>query len=157
MGRGTKPELDEQGRKKCPKCKQAKGLTEFPRDDSRPFGRHSWCYGCHSELRKKRYSLDYARKDHRKQTYGIDDATYQAMFEAQGGVCAVCKQPEKLRSQRGIVAPLAVDHCHKTGRVRALLCRDCNLALGYMEDAPERIKALLAYAEKWHKVECNWT
>lgn len=64
---------------------------------------------------------------------------YVAMFEAQGGVCAVCKEP--CRSGRA----LAVDHDHASGRVRGLLCAGCNGALGLLLDDPRRAEAAVAY------------
>jgi hypothetical protein len=53
------------------------------------------------------------------------------MVEQQGGKCAVCLQPpgENVRAHWG--GKLCIDHCHDTGKVRALLCNDCNLVIGY--------------------------
>jgi hypothetical protein len=56
--------------------------------------------------------------------YGITLADYQAMFNAQGGVCLFCKRPG---------AKLGVDHDHETGKVRGLLCNPCNGWLGHVE------------------------
>jgi hypothetical protein len=58
--------------------------------------------------------------------YGVD---YDAMLKAQGGVCALCGQPERVAH----VKHLSVDHDHTTGRVRGLLCVGCNISLGYYE------------------------
>lgn len=71
--------------------------------------------------------------------YGLPAGAFAAMEAAQGGVCAACKHPPG-RSR------LFVDHCHKTGKVRALLCHGCNAALGLLLESPERIMALHAYA-----------
>ncbi len=70
--------------------------------------------------------------------YGIGLGYFDAMVLAQGGRC-VCG--EELRS-------LHVDHDHKTGRVRGLLCRACNLAAGYLKDCPGRARRLAAYLEE---------
>jgi len=57
---------------------------------------------------------------------------YAIMLEKQGGVCAICKQPETFMHPKAKrVARLAVDHCHDTGKVRGLLCAKCNRGLGY--------------------------
>lgn len=63
------------------------------------------------------------------------------MFKAQGGVCAVCEQP-----QLGDIKNLAVDHNHETGEVRGLLCNRCNPALAILDD-PAWLAAALAYVE----------
>lgn len=82
-----------------------------------------------------------------KQHYGITSECYQAMFIAQKGVCATCGQPETTIDYRTKqLKNLQVDHCHTTGKVRALLCKECNNALGLLHDDPERIHLLLKYA-----------
>lgn len=60
-----------------------------------------------------------------RQKYGITEADWQSIYDKQDGRCAICEQPAPL---------LVVDHCHKTGSVRGLLCRPCNLSLGYLRD-----------------------
>lgn len=79
--------------------------------------------------------------------YGLTLEDYQALLEAQKGVCAVCHQPETRKTKAGKVAPLHVDHDHQTGQVRSLLCHRCNMALGYVREDPEVARALVAYIE----------
>src|SRR5438105_9932161 len=59
-----------------------------------------------------------------KKKFGITQAEYDQMFEEQDGVCKICRKPES-RICRGILCRLAVDHDHKTGKVRGLLCSKC--------------------------------
>jgi hypothetical protein len=92
-----------------------------------------------------------------KTKFGIDIWQYRSMLEAQGGVCAVCLKPETMSARSRWVKnttktrALAVDHDHKTGAVRGLLCHRCNTTLGHMEDDPELITALLHYIMKHKK------
>lgn len=79
--------------------------------------------------------------------YGISLDDYLAMFEAQRGLCKVCSRPET-RTNRGVVMRLAVDHCHTTGKVRGLLCADCNRAIGLLADSPDRLRAAAMYLEE---------
>lgn len=65
--------------------------------------------------------------------YGITLEQYNEMLEKQLHACAICKEPEYQISW-GKTKRLAVDHCHKTGRVRGLLCQRCNTTLGRYED-----------------------
>lgn len=73
-----------------------------------------------------------------RRNYGISEATYQEMLASQSGVCAICKRPPNTASGQ-----LHVDHCHKTGAVRKLLCVKCNMALGWYEAHGDAIAAYL--------------
>jgi hypothetical protein len=75
--------------------------------------------------------------------YGITQEEYDSLFEQQGGLCAVCRCPPEVRN--GIERRLAVDHSHKSGRNRALLCSRCNLVLGHCQDQPELLRRLMEY------------
>lgn len=70
--------------------------------------------------------------------YGLSETAYQALIVQQGGVCAICREAK----------PLCVDHCHRTKRVRALLCFDCNLALGFLRESPLTARAAASYLEQ---------
>ena len=69
---------------------------------------------------------------------------YDAMFERQNGVCAICKQPERSQKQH-----LAVDHCHRTQRIRGLLCLSCNTTLGNVKENSDTLRAMITYLETW--------
>jgi hypothetical protein len=75
-----------------------------------------------------------------KQTYGISEDDYQAMLKAQGGVCAICERHQ--RYQR-----LCVDHCHKTNKVRGLLCTRCNRNIGRFYDSVRLLRRAADYLE----------
>lgn len=76
--------------------------------------------------------------------YGITIKQHDDMLEAQGGKCAICGCPPE-QSTKGA---LAVDHCHTTGKVRGLLCGNCNAGIGHLRDSLELIRAAGAYLEK---------
>lgn len=75
--------------------------------------------------------------------FGITIDQYDAMLAEQDGLCAICGL--KCTSGR----QLAVDHDHKTGAVRGLLCGNCNRALGHLQDDLRNARAAVAYLEKW--------
>ena len=68
------------------------------------------------------------------------------MLSGQGGLCAICGQPPKPDGVRA-AGRLHVDHDHVTGAVRALLCNECNRALGYLRDDPNLMRAAAEYVE----------
>lgn len=80
------------------------------------------------------------RNQQLKRTYGITVEQYESMLAAQNGVCAIC-----FRGPTG-VRPLHVDHCHRTGKVRGLLCHQCNWYLGTLDKDPETLVRLSVYA-----------
>lgn len=80
---------------------------------------------------------------HVSSRYGLAPSDFDAMLEAQDGACAICR-----RTLDGVgLAPNApqVDHDHATDRVRGLLCRPCNTALGFLDDDVERLRRALDY------------
>jgi Recombination endonuclease VII len=79
--------------------------------------------------------------------FGLTIEDYDAMHEAQDGLCAICKQPET-SSRDGKVYRLAVDHCHKTGKVRGLLCFKCNSAMGSFEKREIPLENVLKFLKE---------
>jgi hypothetical protein len=77
---------------------------------------------------------------------------YQELLEEQGGGCAICGNPETAIRMNKIVA-MSVDHNHSTGKRRGLLCTACNIGIGSLAESPERLRAAIAYLEKWNAVE----
>lgn len=82
----------------------------------------------------KRMKRDWALR----KAYGISLEEVEARIVAQGGVCPVCL--EKLSSMGKGRGGAAVDHNHDTGKVRGILCQQCNAALGSLGDDPETLK-----------------
>ncbi len=77
-----------------------------------------------------------------KRLYGLLPVTYRRMKEAQQGLCYLCQRPPGRKS-------LGVDHNHKTGKIRALLCARCNMALGGLRDDPALCRRAADYLELW--------
>lgn len=81
-----------------------------------------------------------------KKSYGITLEEYQSMHEKQEGLCAICQtEGFKLRPEHSLL--LVVDHCHTTGKVRGMLCHNCNRALGLLQDNLENLQRAIAYLE----------
>jgi hypothetical protein len=74
-----------------------------------------------------------------QEVYGLAEGDYDRLLEAQGGVCYIC------RRATGRTRRLSVDHDHRTGAVRGLLCRPCNDLLGHIRDDVETAKRVIGY------------
>jgi hypothetical protein len=70
--------------------------------------------------------------------YGLSFDEYERMLASHNGVCWICGDEPN---------PPCIDHDHKTGRIRGILCRGCNTAIGRMKDDPKRLRAAAAYLE----------
>jgi len=83
-----------------------------------------------------------------KKRFNISLETYKKLLSDQDFVCAICLQPESKKDHRtGKVRDLAVDHCHKTGTIRGLLCTDCNTGLGLFKDNPLLLEVAKRYIQ----------
>lgn len=127
----------EDGQKYCASCKETKPLTEFPRNRSTSSGLATYCKPCHNargaEAKKRLYGG--TRHYHLKRRSGIGADEVERMVAEQGGVCAICLTAE----------PVHVDHCHATGKVRSILCFNCNQALGNVRDRVDVLSAAIDY------------
>jgi hypothetical protein len=96
-------------------------------------------YARKRQAEKRRQDPGHKRRQHLKDRYGINAEDYDRMFDQQGGCCAICAGSES----RAKSEHFHVDHCHSTGRVRALLCGPCNTKLGWYEANRAGIEAYL--------------
>jgi hypothetical protein len=102
--------------------------------------------GCGDILYAKSLCHAHYAKQRKWRAAGVDATRYQEMLREQGGVCAICAQPERAPDKAsGKTKDLAIDHCHATGAIRALLCSNCNRGLGLFNDDV----ALLAKAQAY--------
>jgi hypothetical protein len=84
-----------------------------------------------------------------KRLFGITLEDYNIMLESQNGVCAICGKPEFLIDNRtNTLRALAVDHDHKTEKVRGLLCNRCNKSLGGFKDNINNLLSAIKYLTK---------
>lgn len=105
-------------------------------------------FGARKWASRRERDPTYEPKRWLKRRYNITHEDYAEMLKAQGGVCAICKAPEtRVLKQTGAVQALAVDHCHKGGQVRGLLCWRCNTTLGKVEDSAALLRAMIGYLE----------
>ena len=109
-------------------------------------------YAADAELRRKARAQVKAwqkanpgkRKNQRLKVHGIDLSDFMDMLAMQKGACAICGHSDTSNPN---FFPL-VDHCHKTGIIRGLLCMNCNQGLGKFADDPTRLMLAAAYISK---------
>ena len=131
--------------KVCSKCKKIKKISDFHRNRTRKTGLYHACKECrnkrdriswhknreiHSQKRKK-----YIRKQVLK-NHNITETNFLLMLKKQNNKCVICG----LEMERAYI-----DHCHKTLKIRGLLCNGCNLGLGIFHDNIETLKNAIKY------------
>lgn len=100
-----------------------------------------------SKHRKKLGQLRNTQEVCRRLNWKVED--YYKMHSDQNGKCAICNLEETSKSRTdGKIRALAIDHCHKSGKIRNLLCHDCNTGIGKFKDNIELMKQAILYLEK---------
>jgi hypothetical protein len=136
--------------KKCSKCKQDKPLDQFHNMVRSTDGKQKTCKSC-----QKAYSQSDVCKQNRKayyqrtreqhisrnltNLYGISYEQYADMLDKQQGQCCICKAPSHNNGR------LHVDHCHRTGKVRGLLCHYCNTMIGLAKESGQTLQSAINY------------
>lgn len=136
--------------KQCAKCKEYRIEREFQKDRTTKDGYDYNCKSCNSAESKALWASEKGKKSQQarsrkyelRRLYGITLQQYEIMFIEQNGSCAICsiKQEEVGRN-------FDVDHDHKTGIVRGLLCVNCNTALGLLKEDKNRAEKMFQYLE----------
>jgi hypothetical protein len=90
----------------------------------------------------------HKQKEHLKKSYNLTIEQYNEMLKQQNGVCAICGKEEITKDSLRNVRKLSVDHNHKTGKIRGLLCASCNHVLGNAKDNIEILLKAIAYLTK---------
>lgn len=140
--------------RECRTCGECKPLEDFFKERGGKDGLRSGCKVC----RKKEYDTwlnrlkinpnlvkEMSEKDRYKKLYkrfGMTKEEYNTLFSSQNGCCAICKQ-----HQSEFKRSFAVDHCHKTGKIRGLLCGNCNTALGLLREDKISLINMMTYLE----------
>jgi len=137
--------------KTCNRCHQAKALTEYHKNRGARDGLSGRCKTCSAEYNKEWQARDpeKARESWRNsfkktydplrnklRSYGITKDDFAVMVAKADGKCEICS--------RAMPEP-HIDHDHATGKVRGLLCLQCNTALGSFQDSPELLAKAIAY------------
>jgi len=137
--------------KRCTNCRIKKDLGEFYKSKSNQDNLHPICKECYKEIYKKRYKLPEVKEKYKKynrtsilKKHNLTIKEYEEMLKQQYDKCAICGKPETIK-QRGKIQALSIDHDHKTGKVRGLLCSRCNVLLGFLHEDIHFILKIINY------------
>lgn len=164
--------------KRCPMCRLSKATDAFGFNRGKPGGRATYCRLCAAdkarvrwaglpsdhparirnrtrhasrtpaaEARRQAYlrSKEFRRKQfwwRLYKKYGLTEVAFREMFQRQRGACAICRTVFKRKSQ------MHVDHCHRTGKVREILCNKCNTTLGHVREDLNFLESLAEYLRR---------
>lgn len=135
-------------RKVCNKCNEEKPIEDFKKGKQYKGGYRPQCIPCCREYNtesyhkhKHKHPYDYEKDKNSKlqRAYGISYQEYLTMLEAQDNKCAICGTEDPGRRA------FAVDHCHDTGKIRGLLCSNCNTGIGNLRDSKELLQRAIEY------------
>ncbi len=127
--------------KKCRTCKTTKTVSDFAKNPTGIQGVRGTCKDC----RPKDTRLTIRGRNVRYK-YGIELDEFVGMYEDQGGQCVICSIDVDLYAPEDRKANVAhVDHCHTTGKIRALLCHQCNVGIGAFREDIEVLENAIQY------------
>ena len=131
--------------KQCVTCKLTKEKNCFHKHKGLADGLHKQCKICRKEYatRRKDIIASQQRKYKLKSTFGISSKQYDELLKEQNNLCAICNI-----HQSRLKRAMAVDHCHKTGKVRGLLCSNCNTGIGNLRDSIKLLERAIEYLKK---------
>ncbi len=139
--------------KKCKTCNKRKNIDKFYYNRLRSCY-HVHCIKCTLNNEKKKLAVnpEHFQNKRLKKNFGITLETYNKMSTQQDHLCNICKKPEStVNGASNKIQKLAVDHNHITGKIRGLLCAECNLALGKFKEDISILTNAIEYLRKYNE------
>jgi hypothetical protein len=130
-------------KKVCITCNQEKDLLEFSKRTGATDGIRGECKKCHNKRTSKcamSKNYKYQRKYWLNRAYKLTIEQFDELLIKQNNKCRICKKT--------FYSTPHIDHCHVTGKIRGLLCRDCNFMLGYGKDNITIFNNAISYLEQ---------
>jgi hypothetical protein len=124
--------------KKCTKCGVEKPLSEYQKRNDAKDGFRNDCIECRNRYNSIR---------HRKIKYSVSEIDFNKILKNQSYTCIICSKELTSGNKTHL------DHCHKTGKIRGILCNSCNLGLGLFKDSIQSLTKAIEYLSKYEKIE----
>lgn len=134
----------------------ARGYRLAAKDQTQPFGPGNTCWKLAEKRPVPASNLENLNRELIKK-FGITLSEYNSKLSEQNGVCACCANPETRLKNDGSVRMLSVDHDHRTGAVRGLLCCACNVGIGSLQDDPKVLRKAADYLDFWREQQKDKT
>ena len=150
----------------CSKCLIEKNKSEFSKARNREDGLQTVCRICAKESifkwrdknpektylinKKARHKNDKYRDWTLKKKYGLSFIEYNELLERQNFSCAICN-----KNQSDCKTLLHVDHCHESGKIRGLLCMNCNTGIGSLKESTDLLQKAIEYIKKHKDLICE--
>jgi hypothetical protein len=138
--------IQVEGTKYCKSCDTTKPIDDFYLRNKTSMVRHSTCKECDKKRVKENHDPVVYRNAELQRRYGITQQDYEVMIAEQNNQCAICNVTEP--GGRHNSGYFVVDHCHTTGKVRKLLCHNCNTALGLVGDNTQTLQSMIEYLQE---------
>jgi hypothetical protein len=143
--------------KECLCCQKIKPMAEYGYHKTNKKFKNT-CKQCNNKkaaeyrkLNRKKYLLSQSNSK-LKQNYGISMVEYEQKLIEQQHACAICFSTTPGQNN---IKRFSVDHCHKTGKIRGLLCSNCNKGIGLLNDSVELLEAAIEYLKLHSNVEAS--
>jgi hypothetical protein len=131
-------------------CKKCSALLPFGKTT-----KFQYCANCYPDFKREydrqrrlqnlKKDPDFDRRRDLKKHYGISLEDYEFLFHSQGAKCAICKSTKP--KGKG----WHIDHDHKSGQIRGILCHYCNLGIGHFKDNERAIRSAIEYLNTWEQ------
>ncbi|NCC55980.1 MAG: hypothetical protein EOM11_10990 [Erysipelotrichia bacterium] len=135
-------------KKTCTQCGKKLPFSEFHKDVHCRNGLSPACKKCRSERKKLYMTTDKYKEGNLKRNYGITLNEYRKMYEEQNHKCLICSCNLKFYGKS-----THVDHNHKSGRIRGLLCGNCNSLIGFALDDASILNSAINYLDNAKNIE----
>lgn len=128
----------------CPRCKTHKLIEEFRKHKKRKSGVEAYCKECANAYQRAwRDSPEYKEKARQRQRNGFSQKDADTLLHKQGGVCPICGTDNPGKNG------WHMDHCHVSGKVRGMLCSNCNRGLGHFKDSNDILYRAIKYLRRF--------
>lgn len=145
--------------KVCTRCGETKYLESYYRNKRNTDGRAFECKDCSKARDAERYKTPERRLSKKRvelrSLYNVEYEVVMQMYSDQGGLCKICNSFMEVSSEsKDVRKTFCVDHNHTTGKIRGLLCSDCNRGIGFLKDSPSVLESAFKYLRESHGRDC---